>query len=341
MFFVSALGLMIRISPPDARGRVAGMFSRAFLVGSVAGPVLGSLTAGLGLSAPFLIYGVALLIAAAVVFISLRHSSLAAPAEENELTVTRADGAAPPGLPGGAAVQLRHRAGRRSGCGSRWCRCSSPRCCTGAGIAGLGAGDVRGRQRRGGDSAAAAVRPDRPPAAADHRADGGRGGDDGGRRLGDVAAAVPGRCVRRGAATGVFTSPQQAAVADIIGSKARGGTAVATFQMMSDFGSIVGSLRWSGRSPSTCRSGGRSRSAARSCWSPRSGGCSRRKPGTRPGGAHPAAAVGPGGRWRAALNSDFEACTGGGVTSMGTTWGYGAVGSAPHWQCGGQGFESP
>ena len=27
MFFISALGLMIRMSPPDARGRVAGMFS--------------------------------------------------------------------------------------------------------------------------------------------------------------------------------------------------------------------------------------------------------------------------------------------------------------------------
>ena len=40
----------------------------------------------------------------------------------------------------------------------------------------------------------------------------------------------------------MFISPQQAAVADIIGSKARGGTAVATFQMMADFGSIVGSL---------------------------------------------------------------------------------------------------
>ena len=45
-----------------------------------------------------------------------------------------------------------------------------------------------------------------------------------------------------GAATGMFISPQQAAVADIIGSKARGGTAVATFQMMSDFGAILGSL---------------------------------------------------------------------------------------------------
>ena len=45
-----------------------------------------------------------------------------------------------------------------------------------------------------------------------------------------------------GAATGIFISPQQAAVADIVGNKARGGTAVATFQMMADFGSIVGSL---------------------------------------------------------------------------------------------------
>ena len=44
-----------------------------------------------------------------------------------------------------------------------------------------------------------------------------------------------------GAASGLFNSPQQAAVADIIG-KARGGTAIATFQMMSDVGSIIGSF---------------------------------------------------------------------------------------------------
>ncbi len=45
-----------------------------------------------------------------------------------------------------------------------------------------------------------------------------------------------------GAATGIFISPQQAAVADIVGNKSRGGTAVATFQMMVDVGSIGGSL---------------------------------------------------------------------------------------------------
>ena len=38
MFFVSALGLMIHISPPDARGRIAGMFTTSFLLGAVGGP---------------------------------------------------------------------------------------------------------------------------------------------------------------------------------------------------------------------------------------------------------------------------------------------------------------
>ena len=88
MFTVSSLGLMIRISPPDARGRVAGLFSSGFLVGSVAGPVLGSLTVGLGLAAPFVIYGAALLVAAAVVFVSLRHSAVAAPEVNTEPAVS-------------------------------------------------------------------------------------------------------------------------------------------------------------------------------------------------------------------------------------------------------------
>ena len=49
-----------------------------------------------------------------------------------------------------------------------------------------------------------------------------------------------GLAVIAGLTSGLYSSPQQAAVADIIG-RARGGTAVATFQMMSDLGSIVGS----------------------------------------------------------------------------------------------------
>ncbi|MGB6207255.1 MFS transporter, partial [Mycobacterium sp.] len=45
-----------------------------------------------------------------------------------------------------------------------------------------------------------------------------------------------------GATSGVFASPQQAAVADILGSVARTGTAVATFQMMLDLGAVVGAM---------------------------------------------------------------------------------------------------
>ena len=241
MFFVSALGLMIRISPEDARGRVAGMFSTSFLLGSVAGPVLGAATAGFGLGAPFIIYGVALMVAAAVVFFSLRHSSLAAPAEQTEPTIT-------------VRVALRQRAYRAallSNFATGWSVFGlrialvplfvSEALDQGPGVAGLALatfaiGNV------------SAVFPS------------GYLSDRVGRRtlliIGLAVSAVATALVGfssslplflagayvAGAASGMFSSPQQAAVADIIGSKARAGTAVATFQMMADLGSIVGSV---------------------------------------------------------------------------------------------------
>ena len=241
MFFVSALGLMIRISPEDARGRVAGMFSTSFLLGSVGGPVLGAATVGLGLGAPFIIYGVALVIAAAVVFFSLRNSSLAAPAQQTEPTVT-------------VRVALRQRAYRAallSNFAMGWSVFGLRMALVplfvaealdqGPGVAGLtlavfAIGNV------------SAVFPS------------GYLSDRVGRRtlliiglsVSAVATAVVGFSTSlplflagayvAGAASGMFSSPQQAAVADIIGSKARAGTAVATFQMMADLGSIIGSL---------------------------------------------------------------------------------------------------
>lgn len=45
-----------------------------------------------------------------------------------------------------------------------------------------------------------------------------------------------------GAVTGIYMSPMQAAVADILGSEARAGSPVAAVQMMSDLGAIVGSM---------------------------------------------------------------------------------------------------
>ncbi|WP_423181653.1 MFS transporter [Arthrobacter sp. NyZ413] len=72
MFTVAAMGLLIRLAPPESRGRVSGAYASAFLVGSVLGPVVGGLLAGLGLRVPFLAYAGALLVAAAVVRTQLK-----------------------------------------------------------------------------------------------------------------------------------------------------------------------------------------------------------------------------------------------------------------------------
>jgi MFS transporter, ACDE family, multidrug resistance protein len=241
MFTVSSFGLMIRISPPDARGRVAGLFSSAFLIGSVGGPLLGSLTAGFGLSAPFAIYGVALLVAAGVVFVRLRHSSLAAPSENTEPPVT-----------------LRIALGNRAFCAALFSNFATGWAAFGLRIAlvPLFVVEVLGRGPgiAGVALAAFAVGNVSVVIPSGYLSD----------RIGRRKLLIVGLTVSAastilvgfttslpiflvaayitGAATGIFISPQQAAVADIVGNKARGGTAVATFQMMADLGSIFGSI---------------------------------------------------------------------------------------------------
>lgn len=77
MFSVSAMGLMIRISPPAIRGRVSGLYSSSFVLGSITGPLLGGALVGFGLRVPFVVYAVALFGAIAVVHLQLRDSALA------------------------------------------------------------------------------------------------------------------------------------------------------------------------------------------------------------------------------------------------------------------------
>ncbi len=76
MFTVSAMALLVRLAPPTARGRVSSAYGSAFLIGGMVGPVLGGLLAGLGLRAPFIVYGVALVIAAGVVAVGLGGARL-------------------------------------------------------------------------------------------------------------------------------------------------------------------------------------------------------------------------------------------------------------------------
>lgn len=242
MFTVSALGLMIRISPADARGRVSGLFSSGFMVGSVGGPILGSLTAGFGLSAPFLIYGAALLVAATVVFVSLRNSSVVG-REDDEVQT-----------PVPFRTVFRHRAYKAalySNFATGWASFGLR-----IALVPLFVVEVLGE----GPGAAGLALTAFAVGNISVVIPSGYLSDRLGRRkllifgltLAAVSTALVGfttslpvflvAAVIAGAATGIFVSPQQAAVADVMGNKSRGGTAVATFQMMADFGSIGGSL---------------------------------------------------------------------------------------------------
>lgn len=242
MFFISSLGLMIRISPADARGRIAGMFATAFLLGSIGGPVVGSLTASLGLSAPFVIYGAAVSIAAMVVFINLRHSPLAAPmVGGDEVTVTVREAL---GHPAYRAALLSNFATGWSVLGLR------------IALVPLFVTEVLGRGPAMAGVALATIAAGNVAAVipAGHLS------DRTGRRypliVGLAAAGVSTILIGvvtslplfllaaflTGAASGLFSAPQQAAIADILGSEARSGTAVATFQMMADLGVITGSI---------------------------------------------------------------------------------------------------
>lgn len=77
MFTVAATALLIKVSPVDARGRVSSVNAAGFLLGNLMGPVFGALVAGFGLRAPFIFYFIMLVVAAAVVWFALRRSSLA------------------------------------------------------------------------------------------------------------------------------------------------------------------------------------------------------------------------------------------------------------------------
>jgi MFS family permease len=77
MFTVSAAVLLIRITPPTLRGRANAAWAAGFLLGTVAGPLVGAGVAVVGLRVPFLVYAVLLLVAIGVAGLFLREPSVA------------------------------------------------------------------------------------------------------------------------------------------------------------------------------------------------------------------------------------------------------------------------
>ena len=240
MFTVSSMALVIRISPPAARGRVSGLYSTSFLVGSLGGPLVGAGLAGLGLRAPFLIYAVALLLVCAIVWAGLRHSHLAVPEDPGHLPVlTFRQGWARPAY---RAVLLSNFANGAAVFGVRMA------------LVPLVVVEALG-QEAGMAGVALAV------FAAGNAAVlffAGRLSDRLGRKpflvAGSAICAVGtgvmglapslwlllGASFVAGIGSGMFTPAQQAALADIIGARARGGPVLAGFQMAADLGTVLG-----------------------------------------------------------------------------------------------------
>lgn len=242
MFTVSAVGLLIRISPPELRGRVNGLWGTSFLLGSVAGPVLGGGLVALSLRAPFLFYGGALVAVTVLVWAQLRNSTLAArPADEHAPTMTFRQALGDPA----------YRAALTSNFANGWVvngvRTSlvplfvveilhKPTSFAAIALAVFAAANAVVLPTAG----SLADRIGRKPLAV------------GGLALltvGTVGVGITDELwvflvtsAVSGIGSGALNPAHNAAVADVLGVKARGGTVLAGFQMAADVGGVVGPL---------------------------------------------------------------------------------------------------
>lgn len=95
MFTVSAMALLLRVVETEQRGRAAGAFQGGFIIGGVAGPAVGGLVVAWSIRAPFFVYAATLLLAAFISMVFLSRTRLAeredvvAHGEENKLQQLR------------------------------------------------------------------------------------------------------------------------------------------------------------------------------------------------------------------------------------------------------------
>jgi DHA1 family tetracycline resistance protein-like MFS transporter len=242
MFSVSAIGLLIRISPPELRGRASGLFGTSFVLGGITGPVVGGGLLAVSLRAPFLVYGFALLIVVALVWVLLRRSTLAArvPGEPASALTFRA-----------ALGHPSYRAALFSNFTNGWVALSArasliplfvtsslhqPDSFAAFALAVFAAGDALTLLLSG---RLADSRGRRPMMIA------GLGLIAVGTLLlglsGEVWLALVASLVA-GIGAGTYGPALNATIADVLGAKARGGSVLAGFQMSADIGSVLGPL---------------------------------------------------------------------------------------------------
>jgi MFS family permease len=239
MFTVAAMGLLIRLAPPERRGQVSGAYASAFLIGSVLGPVVGGLLAGFGLRVPFLVYAAALLLAAVVVRTMLTGTNQSGEEARHAPHMTLKE----------ALADSAYRAAVFSSFGNGWVTFgvrmatiplfatavlqSRPETAAWA-LAVFAMGNALALTFSGRLSDSWGRKPLLIPGLVITGAATGLIGVTGDLAWFLVASAVA------GFGSGLLGPAQQAAVADVIGRGRSGGRVLAVFQMAADTGAIIG-----------------------------------------------------------------------------------------------------
>ena len=242
MFTVSGVGLLIRLAPPHLRGRASGLWATSFLLGNISGPIVGGLVVGYSLRLPFITYGVALFIAAFLGWFLLRNSTLAAPVRDDDT----------PNMGLGEALRDRaYIASLLSNFGNGWAvlgvrlalvplfvveALKAPDSMSGVALSVFAAGNAGVLLLSG----RVADKVGRKPMVLSGLIVAGLATAAMGLTTSVAAFLVLSAVAGMGA--GVLNPAQNAAVADVIGSKRRGGPVLATFQQAADLGQIVGPL---------------------------------------------------------------------------------------------------
>lgn len=241
-FTISAFSLVARLSPPSMRGRASGAWATGFLLGNIAGPLLGGGLVAVSLRTPFLVYAATLVVVVAASWPLLRGRTGSVAALDGAVALAR------------FRVALRHptyRAALTSAFSNGWAvfgvrvalvpllvveALDQPAAWAGVALTAFAAGNAatlvfsgRLADRRGR----------RPPVLVGLAVTGVATGV-----LGVVTSPTLFLVVSlvAGLGSGLLNPPTQAAVADVIGARARGGTVLAGFQMAADLGAIIGPI---------------------------------------------------------------------------------------------------
>lgn len=243
MFTVSALSLLVRLAPPDMRARASGRWATGFLLGNIGGPLVGGGLITVSLRAPFLAYAGFLLLAVALAGLLLRGR-------------TREQAPDPDGPVPVAAARFRDALGHRTYRAALAASFANGWAVFGVRIALVPLLVVE--VLRQSDSMAGIALAVFAAGNAAALLVAGRIADRSGRRppvlvglavsavgtglLGSISSLPLFLAVAlvTGIGSGLVNPPMNAAVADVIGSRARGGTVVAGFQMAADLGTIMG-----------------------------------------------------------------------------------------------------